>query len=65
MEKQMDFRDGRGEHCAMIGEKNKEKVKKFMIDNPSATMAECMRSTGLSFKTVKKHAKAIFDEQHI
>ncbi len=43
--------------------KNKDIIKKFFIENPGETKAECARATNLTWPTVNKHVKDILAEQ--
>lgn len=60
----MEIKDGRGEFKKEIGRQNREIVKAFFEENPSATIADCIRATGFVFQTVKNHVDAIRNEQN-
>jgi len=45
----------RNQRQRLVQEKNIKTIASFRINNPDATIAECARSVGLSYPTVKKY----------
>lgn len=58
----LDVRTGYDVGSNRIGNKNKDRVKRWFISNPGETIAECSRALGLTWQTVKKHVVAIQKE---
>jgi phage FluMu gp28-like protein len=47
------------------GIKNREKVKAWFEDNPGETVAECARSLGFTWVTVKRHIVDIQSKERV
>ena len=58
----MNIVDGRGQHRKILSDKNRKTVEHFFRWSTEATITDCCKATGLSFKTVKRHIGAIQDD---
>ena len=53
---------GRGEYNKEIARKNRETIRVWLKNNPYGTLTKCMKDTGFSYTTVRKHVDAIKQE---
>jgi hypothetical protein len=53
------IKETRGRHKIVEGNKNREAVMAFYIDNPDGLQKECELATGLSPITVRLHMRAL------
>ena len=61
----MEVFDGRGAHKKRDAAKNKERVRKWFVDNPGTTITECCNGLHLSYVPVRKHLNALLEEQEV
>ena len=54
----------RNQHQRLVQEKNIQAIANYRYDNPEATIAECARTIGLSYPTVKKYWKK-FEKENL
>ena len=55
----MIYKEGRGQNKKELAKKNREIVRMWFEANPTSTITECIKSTSLSYPTVRKHIDAI------
>ena len=52
----------RGRHKKVIFKTNREKVLKWLKENPDKSMKQCSKDTGLSYQTARCHIKSILGD---
>lgn len=51
--------DGRGDYMKNVSKKIREKIIKFVAENPDANKKQCCEHVGISYLTLRKHLKEI------
>ena len=59
----ISVKDGRGQNKKRDAIINFKKVHAYFIKYPDSTISDCCDSTGLTYKTVKKHINSILKEK--
>lgn len=59
----MKIANGRGAYMQQVKSENLEKVRKWFEDNPKTSISDCMRGTGLTYKTVRARINELIAEK--
>ena len=51
--------DGRGLNKKIEAEKNRQRIKVWVAENPGKTKKECCEALGVTYKTLQKHLATI------
>jgi predicted HTH transcriptional regulator len=59
----MKIVNGRGSYMQQVKSENREKVRAWFDENPKTSISDCMRGTGLTYKTVRARINELMAEK--